>query len=86
MDFKSLAIHAGHDPGSHLGAVITPIFCSMPFSEAPRFFSFFTRQQCKLHLHSSSSAFPDSLEARHTFLRIDPGVVICGAFNPFPSA
>ena len=32
MNFKTLAIHAGHDPKEHLGAVITPIYQTSTFA------------------------------------------------------
>ena len=32
MNFKTLAIHAGHDPQEHLGAVMTPIYQTSTFA------------------------------------------------------
>jgi cystathionine beta-lyase/cystathionine gamma-synthase len=32
MNFKTLAIHAGHDPKEHQGAVMTPIYQTSTFA------------------------------------------------------
>ena len=32
MNFKTIAIHAGHDPQAHLGAVMPPIFQTSTFA------------------------------------------------------
>jgi O-acetylhomoserine/O-acetylserine sulfhydrylase-like pyridoxal-dependent enzyme len=32
MKFKTLAIHAGHEPKEHLGAVTTPIYQTSTFA------------------------------------------------------
>ena len=32
MNFKTLAIHAGHNPQEHLGAVMTPIYQTSTFA------------------------------------------------------
>ena len=32
MNFKTIAIHAGHEPKDHLGAVMTPIYQTSTFA------------------------------------------------------